>query len=276
MEKMFYSIEEAAQKLKKSVDDVRQMASRGQLQEFRDRDKLMFKREQVDLIAGGDEGAIPLASDSGELSLSGSGTGMKLDPMGSGLGMKDEKDSTGISIFEAEGTDDADANAVTRVSSAPAMHDPGKSGSGSGGLLDLTKEADDTSLGAGLMEDVYGADTIAQQTAAETAIGAGDGGALFESPSGTDFEAPATAGAMMMAAAPEAYDGGWSGIAGGAALGGAVACLVGVFAVITGFTSTTGGGLMNTLGNNFAAIIGGAAALTALFAGVGFMLGKKS
>lgn len=278
MEKMFYSIEEAAQKLNKSVDDVRQMASRGQLQEFRDRDKLMFKREQVDLLAGGDDGAIPLASDSGELSLSGSGTGMKLDPMGSGAGMKDEKDSTGISIFEAEGTDDADANAVTRVSSAPAMHDPGKSGSGSGGLLDLTKEADDTSLGAGLMEDVYGADTIAQQTAAETAIGGGgDGGALFESPSGAaDFEAPAAAGAMMMAAAPEAYDGAWSGIAGGAALGGAVVCLVGVFAVIIGFTSTTGGGLMNTLGDNFAAIIGGAAGLTAVFAGVGFALGKRS
>ncbi|MFA6046175.1 MAG: helix-turn-helix domain-containing protein [Phycisphaerales bacterium] len=277
MEKMFYSIEEAAQKLNKSVEDVRQMASRGQLQEFRDRDKLMFKREQVDLLAGGDDGAIPLASDSGELSLSGSGSGMKLDPMGSGMGMKDEKDSTGISIFEAEGTDDADANAVTRVSSAPTMQDPGKSGSGSGGLLDLTKEADDTSLGAGLMEDVYGADTIAQQTAAETAIGGGDGGALFESPSGgADFESPAAAGAMMMAAAPEAYDGGWSGIAGGAALGGALVCLVGVFAVIIGFTSTTGGGLMNTLGNNFAAIIGGAAALTAVFAGVGFVLGKKS
>lgn len=275
MEKMFYSIEEAAQKLNKSVDDVRQMASRGQLQEFRDRDKLMFKREQVDLLAGGDDGAIPLAGDSGELSLSGSGTGMKLDP----LVPKDEKDSTGISIFEAEGTDDADANAVTRVSSAPAMQDPGKSGSGSGGLLDLTKEADDTSLGAGLMEDVYGSDTIAQQTAAETAIGGGgmDGGALFETPGGAEMDMPvAGAGAMMAMAAPEAYDGAWSGIAGGVALGGVLVSLVGVFAVIIGFTSTTGGGLMNTLGNNFAAIIGGAAALTAVFAGVGFVLGKKS
>ncbi|MBI1189069.1 MAG: hypothetical protein GC200_00075 [Tepidisphaera sp.] len=273
MEKMFYSIEEAAQKLGKSVDDVKQMASRGQLQEFRDRDKLMFKREQVDLLAGGDDGAIPLAGDSGELSLSGSGTGMKLDP----LVPKDEKDSTGISIFEAEGTDDADANAVTRVSSAPAMQDPGKSGSGSGGLLDLTKEADDTSLGAGLMEDVYGADTIAQQTAAETAIGGGDAGALFESPGGADLETSASGAAAMMAmAAPEAYDGAWSGIAGGVALGGAVVCLIGVFAVIIGFTSTTGGGLMNTLGDNFAAILGGAAGLTAVFAGVGFALGKKS
>ncbi len=275
MEKMFYSIEEAAQKLSKSVDDVRQMATRGQLQEFRDRDKLMFKREQVDLLAGGDDGAIPLASDSGEISLSGSGTGMKMEPMMGGG--KDDKDSTGISIFEAEGTDDADANAVTRVSSAPTMQDPGKSGSGSGGLLDLTKEADDTSLGAGLMEDVYGSETIAQQTAAETAIGAGSGdGALFESPSGTDFEAATGAGAMMAAAAPEAYDGVWSGIAGGISLGGAVVCLIGVFAVIIGFTSTTGGGLMNTLGDNFLAIIGGAVGVTAVAAGVGFALGKKS
>jgi len=65
MAKMFYSLEEAAAKLGKSEAQVRGMAESGQLQEFRDRDRLMFKVEQVDLIAG-DDGVIPLA-ESGEL-----------------------------------------------------------------------------------------------------------------------------------------------------------------------------------------------------------------
>ena len=51
MAKMFYTLEEAASKLGKSVDDVKTMAEKGQLQEFRDRDRLMFKVDQVDLLA---------------------------------------------------------------------------------------------------------------------------------------------------------------------------------------------------------------------------------
>ena len=53
MAKMFYTLDEASQKLGKSEDEVRELASSGQLQEFRDRDQLMFKVEQVDLLAGG-------------------------------------------------------------------------------------------------------------------------------------------------------------------------------------------------------------------------------
>lgn len=264
MDKMFYSLDEAAAKLGKSAEDVRQMASRGQLQEFRDRDKLMFKREQVDLLAGGGEdGMIPLASDSGELSLSSSGTGMKLG---------DSKESSAISIFEAESTDDADANAVTRVASggAAGFADPGKSGSGSGGLLDLTKEADDTSLGAGLMEDVYANDTVAQQTAADIPGQSGEAGALFESP-GTEPEAATTA----VLVAPEAYDGTWSGIAGGLAAGMAVALLLAAFAIIMGFTSTAGGGMVSVIGNNFMIFVAVAAGVPIVFALIGMMLGRR-
>jgi hypothetical protein len=69
MAKMFYSLEEAAQRLGKSAAEVQQMATSGQLQEFKDRDKLMFKREQVDLLAGGAKaesgGFIPLAGNEG-------------------------------------------------------------------------------------------------------------------------------------------------------------------------------------------------------------------
>ncbi len=263
---MFYSIEEAAERLGRSVDQVREMSAKGQLQEFRDRDRLMFKREQVDLLAGGgeDPDSIPLA-ESGELepiSLASSGTGM---------GIAKDKDSTGISIFDAEGTDEADANAVTRVTNSPGSFvDPGEK-SGSGGLLDLTREGDDTSLGANLLEDVYGSDTIAQQTAAEPAMG---GGELFESSPGGDGGESMSAGAPVMVAA-EPYDGLWSGIGGGLAIAMIVALGIAAFTVIIGFTSTAGG-FVSTLGDSFMILVGIMGGVLVLATLAGFFLGKRS
>ena len=86
MAKMFYSIEEAAQRMGKSVDQVKKMASSGQLQEFRDRDRLMFKREQVDLLAG-DVGAIDAGA---ELPLADSKAGSKMGGSSLTLALEDE------------------------------------------------------------------------------------------------------------------------------------------------------------------------------------------
>jgi hypothetical protein len=273
MDKMFYSIEEAAAKLGKSVDAVKDMASKGQLQEFRDRDKLMFKREQVDLLAGGHEegDVIPLAGDSGELEP------LTLASSGSAPGLAESKESTGISIFEAESTEEADPSAVTRVAQTPGqLVDPGdKSASGSGGLLDLTREADDTSLGADLLGDVYGSETMAQQTTAEPAVAA-EPGQLFETPgaAGADMAEAAVGTPMMVVAEP--YDGAASGWTGGLMLGAALTLCLAAFTLIIGLTSTAGGGLLTMIGNNYWPFVGGAAALMAIAAGVGFALGKRS
>lgn len=268
MAKMFYSLEEAAEKLGKSTDEVREMASKGQLQEFRDRDRLMFKREQVDILAGGgDDDAIALA-DSGDLEP------LSLASSGSAPGISADKDSTGISIFEADATDEADANAVTRVSNVPgSLMDPGdKSASGSGGLLDLTREGDDTSLGANLLEDVYGSETIAQQTAAEPAIGGGD---LFEAAPGTDggdAYAASAAPAMVLA---EPYDGTWSGIGGGLALGAALCMAFAIALIIMSFIMPAGG-LISSLGDKFMIIVGAMAGILVLGVAGGFAFGRRS
>ena len=50
MAKMFYSLEEAAKRLGKTVDEVRIMSGKGVLTEFRDGDRLIFKVDQVDLL----------------------------------------------------------------------------------------------------------------------------------------------------------------------------------------------------------------------------------
>lgn len=51
MAKMFCTLEEAAVRLGKTPDEVRAMGQSGTLQEFRDRDRLMFKKEQVETLA---------------------------------------------------------------------------------------------------------------------------------------------------------------------------------------------------------------------------------
>ena len=64
MAKMFYTLEEASERLGLDEDAVKAMAQEGQLQQFRDRDKLMFKRDQIDEMAdsSGSSQAIPLSS----------------------------------------------------------------------------------------------------------------------------------------------------------------------------------------------------------------------
>ncbi|MEE2972309.1 MAG: hypothetical protein VX672_04220, partial [Planctomycetota bacterium] len=54
MAKMFYTAEEAAEKLGKSVDELLEMASSGEVQSFKQDDQDMFRVEQIDLLASDD------------------------------------------------------------------------------------------------------------------------------------------------------------------------------------------------------------------------------
>src|SRR5690606_35963159 len=140
MAKLFYTLEEAAAKLQMSEEEVKNLVASGQLQEFRDRDKLMFKVDQVNLLASGgdDDSVIPLA-ESGEL-----GAISLASDSGTGMSLESPKEQTGISIFDADQTEEADPSAETQVTeSAPTDLQLDTVGSGSG-LLDLTREADDT------------------------------------------------------------------------------------------------------------------------------------
>ena len=275
MAKLFYTLEEAAQKLGKSADEVKKLVSSGQLQEFRDRDKLMFKVDQVNLLSSGGEedasasasGVIPLAdsgADMGAISLaSDSGTGMNLES---------PKEQTGISIFEADQTEEADPSAVTQVTeSAPTELSLETVGSGSG-LLDLTREADDTSLGQNLLDEVSAREG---STASATQVeGEGGGGALFESTGAETDVASASPAAMMILAEP--YDGVWSGITGGVALG--MILLLGLTVTLTvfGLAQATGLGLAAKIGDNFVMWVGGGGVAILLAAIIGMVIGKRS
>lgn len=214
MAKLFYTLEEAAQRLSKSESEVKRLVESGQLQEFRDRDRLMFKVEQVDLLAsGGEDDMIPLADSGGfeDITLA--------SDSGSGIDLESPKEQSGISIFEADELEQADASAQTRITETATTEFAVDSGGSGSGLLDMTREADDTSLGADLLGDVYGGGEE------------GGRGALFES---TGAEAETTAAPVPMMLAAEPYDHMSSCVFGGMALG--VVAMIGfmLFLVVAG------------------------------------------
>jgi hypothetical protein len=276
--KMFYTAEEAAAKLGKSVEELLSMAKRGEIQEFKQGDKVQFKVEQVNLLAGADEdlGEIPLALDDSR-----SGSGIDLAdsfvqpaapsapkkpaaPAPKAPSLMDSSEETGISAFEAsrfgqKATSDSGISLETV-------------GSGSG-LLDLTRESEDTQLGADLIaqtfEDDSSVEPIANASGLFEAAGAESGGNAV-----VGTVAP-VAGMALMPMAAEAYDGKWSGLAGGLMIGSAAAMVViGIIA------ATMSGGnaswIATAVAENLPVWGGGLLGVTLVAGGVGFFIGKAT
>lgn len=271
MAKMFYTLEETAEILGKSTGEVKGMVSSGQLKEFRDKDSLIFKKEQVDLLAHKDDDGIPLADSKG-----GSGLTLSLEDSGGGSGgiQIDEspKEKSGISIFDTEELETADPSAVTQVSNTGQELTMESVGSGSG-LLDLTREGDDTSLGADLLEDVYQGGEEGSEGDTQAASG------LFESTSApsdvSSSGALAGAGSMAMVVA-EPYDGGGSGLVGGAALAAVAILAIAIAGVLLALVGVLDNPIVKmTTGNGMIMLAAGAGAII-IFAVVGWLLGKKS
>lgn len=266
--KMFYTVEEAAAKLGMSVVEVQGLGDSGQLQEFRDRDRLMFKREQVDLLAGhhgadDDIDEITLA-ESGELeplSLSSSGSGSAFSSAASGT-------DTGVSIFDPDDSG-ADANADTLVT---AFGDAGASGSG---LANMAFESDDTSLGGDLLADL--GDSGAGQDLGGSSMGESSAGSLFEGDSGEpDYAAGAAVAAPMMVQG-DAYDGAGSGFAAGAALAMTLVLLGALAVMLLSLTGSGSAAIFESITKNTVfMVLGGGIVAVALFGGIGFAVLRKS
>ena len=197
MAKMFYTIEEAAEKLGKSVDEVSEMAGSGQIQEFRDKDKIMFKVDQIDLLAiSGDDdlGDIPISleesSELDPLSLSGSSPAASGDEL---LSLSDSSpavsDDDALSLsgsMPAAAADDDDD--PFSLADSDAGNDPLEmSASGAIGLEDSETDAEDSFLGGSAMgtgvsafetdsdtDDTGGGDLLDDDLSLET-VGSGSG-----------------------------------------------------------------------------------------------------
>ena len=319
MAKMFYTLEETADALGVSVDKVKELASEGRLQQFRDRDKLMFKRDQVDVMISSRameeediEDVIPLADTRAgdHIDLAAETASGERSPARTGTRAPDAdetKSGTGMSVFESGEIELADPAAQTQVTESSSMDDEALAlesvGSGSG-LLDLTRESDDTSLGAELLDEIYpsddsqaGASALGASALAESAmgssamdasgLGSGMGSGVMEgaaaelegSAVGSGLEAiPEPSGLSGLAGAPqlavaEVYDPAWSGALAGALLGVTMVLLIAlaiaagaVVGVPTGITAAIAGSLWMYVGLMLAGC--------ALMAVIGLFIGK--
>ncbi len=189
MAKMFYSAAEAAQKLSTTEDGVKDLVKEGKLREFRDAGSVNYKVDEVDSMAaaqsasaggssivsalgdssGGSGAEIILEpADDSSIELAGGSDILSLDEMESGAGstsagttagqQKKKGDSVvasvGVNVFDDDDLDeDVDPLAQTAVTDMAGL---GLEGSGAGsGIMDLTRESDDTSLGQELLDEIY-------------------------------------------------------------------------------------------------------------------------
>lgn len=193
MAKMFYSAAEAAQKLGTTEEGVKDLVKEGKLREFRDAGSVNYKVDEVDKMAGvkssppkggssagpspadsaggsgaeiilepadDDDSSIELAGGSDILSLeeldsSSAGTSAGTKAPGSQEKKKGDSvvASVGVNVFDDDIDEDVDPLAQTAVTDMAGL---GLEGSGGGsGIMDLTRESDDTSLGQELLDEIY-------------------------------------------------------------------------------------------------------------------------
>lgn len=268
MAKMFYTLEEAAQRLSTTEQGIKELVSAGDLTEYRDSGKnLVFKVDQVDRLLNKEDDALKLADDSA--------IGLAPDDAGGSGGAgggripaeESTKERSGISIFD-EADEAADPLAATQITAAQGGGETVESmGSGSG-LMEMTREGDDTSLGADLLAGVYEG-----EQAGETAGTSG----LFE-PAGaaSDVSAGQMVGGPVLIAA-EPFDPVWSGIGGGLALG--MVIVLGVALVVASMAIlNAGAGALATQLLGFGGLAGLAGALIGVLlvvAIIGFLLGRR-
>jgi hypothetical protein len=359
MAKMFYTLDEVCTRLGKSQSDVETMVTAGEIQEFRDGETLVFKVEQIDLLASsadsGSEIELDLSSsafdmgDSGGIDMSASGSA-ELDlgevdsisgldsPAGDaggldaptplpdkapasvedstagedGLGMN--LDGSSLSSFDLGGTGSAGGMDFTEPGSlvdemdlsaelaAPAADDSGdissldlgeagetrigegiddltleSVGSGSG-LLDLTRESDDTSLGAELLEEVYSSDDdFVDVPAASGLFEAAEASGAAEAVMGSSEPGLAAVAAPIagVSVAAQSWDPSGSGLSTGLCIG-ALVCLLGVFAIVGVEAIGSTSGLAPVIGEKLWIWSAGIAGGTVLLGLIGLLIGKKS
>lgn len=295
MAKAFYSMEEVCGLLGKSQDEVKELVRAGTLREFRDAGKIFFKAEDVDKLSGG---AASASDDSGEITLEAAPEPDTIEELPTvadadgtsmiGLAPVDEEpkprggekdtviSASGIGVFDDDELEiDADPMAETQITASAGGDQVTLEGTGSGsGLLDLTREADDTSLGAELLDEIYPGEEDSIEPPPAPA-------ATTEEPEEAEAEEPveeAPEAVAAIAAAPPAYvvvgdptEGLFSGL-----LVGALILLVVAGSVVAGMLQGFFPDYAKLLSNNFWFFLGGAGAVPLLALLIGWVIGKAA
>jgi hypothetical protein len=200
----------------------------------------------------------------------------------SGLAGSSHGSRGGIDIFQTDETEKADPSAQTSIAPGLGSDQLNIESVGSGsGLLDLTRESDDTSLGAELMDEIAPGASGVRRAPAESSLSASALGG--SSMGGTGAAAgigdlPASAPSRQAPAMVEAPDS-LAAAFGLAAAGGAGVILFAVFALVCGLAGDHPA-LLQRLGSTadggwgFLAVLGLTFALPVILFGVGLFSAK--
>jgi hypothetical protein len=191
--------------------------------------------------------------------------------------------SVGVNVFDDDELDEhVDPLAQTAVSDVAGL---GIEGAGSGsGILDLTRESDDTSLGAELLEEIYTGDEPGEKKEAGSGVAMGEdtrAGLDAGIPEAAEPE-PALAGPSLAVArtrtvVTEVIDYGPDPVSS------ALTALLVVAVAVMGVAGLAAAamvqgvvpGLLGTVYSNLMIFAGGALALAAIAAGATFLIAKK-
>ena len=262
MSKMFLTMEEAAEQIGKSVDDVKKMISEGKLQEFKQNDEIMIKSDQLALVIEGGEMNLDDSVTGDAMSLEDSFSDMiELDDAsssGSAIGLADSNEATGISAFDT---------ALAQEPPAAAAGDDEfnlDSLESSSQMLDLTRESDDSMVGAELMTQSFEDEEMLDLPSSASGIFNRmdeDGGA--QSVAAALGNSP-----MSVPMVIEEYDGASSGMA----LGGMIAAALAF--IIVAIMATGGTGIASWFNSTMG--LGIPLILLIVLLGAGFVVGRAT
>jgi len=187
-----------------------------------------------------------------------------------GLSGTSQGSRPGVDVFQNDEVERVDPSAQTAI--APGLADIASEGVGSGsGLLDLTRESDDTSLGAELLDEIApGGTAVGRRVAGETS-----GGQKIVEIRGSMDGPSSSRGSVAMPNYEEEADP-MAPAFGAAALGASLVVLFGAYALVTGVLDTGPDLLQNVGKYGFLGVAAGGLAVTLLFFVVGLIIGKTT
>lgn len=289
MAKAFYSIEEVCEMLGKSQDEIRELVREGKLREFRDAGKIFFKAEDVGKLGGRPPEPAETPTETEEITLEPAEepSGAADSEGSSVIGLEPIEEAeppprkgtvitaSGIGVFDDDELEiDADPLAETQITTGPSEDQVALEGTGSGsGLIDLTREADDTSLGAELLDEIYPG-----EEEAEAAPAVAEAPAEEEAAEEVEEAAPAPAPTPAAEVVPAAYaaavdpsEGLFSGL-----LVGALIVLMVAGSVMAGMLQGYFPDYGKLLSDHFLYFLIGAAAVPIIALLVGWLIGKAA
>ncbi|NQU76688.1 MAG: hypothetical protein HQ546_10285 [Planctomycetes bacterium] len=267
MAKIYYTETEASAKLNVKLEQLLLMVRQGKLHAYADGTKKMFKVAEVDKLIDGESqqsdiqltpadlsgthDSISLADSETSASTSGSAKGDTVIT------------SEGISIFAEEDLEIEPTDPMAKTQIAPSLDDQiNLEGANTGsGLLDLTQESDDTSLGAEVLDRIDMESGESPSPSAES-VAESIGAELESAPA---MEMPVVTGPVDPGA------GAFAGIAAAGAILMLLLSAVGM-AVLTGKNPA----YLETVGQNLLIVVGGAVTLVVVAAVAGLLIGKRA